>query len=409
VASFCAIALLGLPMATASSGYDPVFGDDVEFLRTHTDAVVLSDARGRSQVVVVPQYQGRVMTSTAGGPAGFSFGWINRTAIASGQFQPHINVWGGEDRFWLGPEGGPFSLFFAPGVKEQTLEHWQTPAIIDTDGWAVVRRDSQSLACRASGQLTNRVGTVFAFAIDREVRLLEQAAIAGLIGKSRAHETMAVVAFESINRLTNQGPKPWRRDSGLPSIWILGMFKHGPGTTVVIPYRSGPEKKAGPAVRSDYFGEVPATRLAVDNRAIYYRADGQDRGKIGVAARRSREVCGSWDADRAILTLVRYTLPRDAPSRPYVDSRWQDTGDPYAGDVVNAYNDGPPAPGAKPFGPFYEIESSSPAADLAPGAALEHTHQTYHLSGSRSALDRVAKRVLGVSLDRIERALPRQP
>jgi hypothetical protein len=26
---------------------------------------------------------------------------------------PHINVFGGEDRFWLGPEGGQFSIFFA--------------------------------------------------------------------------------------------------------------------------------------------------------------------------------------------------------------------------------------------------------------------------------------------------------
>ena len=37
--------------------------------------------------------------------------------IASGKTQPHINVYGGEDRFWLGPEGGQFSIFFAKDAK----------------------------------------------------------------------------------------------------------------------------------------------------------------------------------------------------------------------------------------------------------------------------------------------------
>ena len=39
-------------------------------------------------------------------------GWLNREAIASGERKEHINVFGGEDRFWLGPEGGQFSIFF---------------------------------------------------------------------------------------------------------------------------------------------------------------------------------------------------------------------------------------------------------------------------------------------------------
>ena len=43
------------------------FGDDVAFLREHTDIIVLSDAAGAAQVAVVPEYQGRVMTSTAAG------------------------------------------------------------------------------------------------------------------------------------------------------------------------------------------------------------------------------------------------------------------------------------------------------------------------------------------------------
>ena len=82
------------------------FGQDLDFLRQHAEVVLLSDHTGQAQVAVVPKWQGRVMTSTAGGSGGASFGWVNRELIASGVTQPHINVYGGEDRFWLGPEGG---------------------------------------------------------------------------------------------------------------------------------------------------------------------------------------------------------------------------------------------------------------------------------------------------------------
>ena len=43
------------------------FGDDLKFLKKHTDVIVLTDETGNGQVTVIPQMQGRVMTSTAGG------------------------------------------------------------------------------------------------------------------------------------------------------------------------------------------------------------------------------------------------------------------------------------------------------------------------------------------------------
>ena len=75
-------------------------GDDLAFLRQHTSVVVLTSADGRSQVAVAPGYQGRVMTSTADGPDGASFGYIHRAGVSAGTRQPHMTVVGGEDRFW---------------------------------------------------------------------------------------------------------------------------------------------------------------------------------------------------------------------------------------------------------------------------------------------------------------------
>jgi len=72
--------------------------------------------------------------------------------------------------------------------------------------------------------------------------------------------------------------------------------------------------------------------------------------------------------------------------------------------VVNSYNDGPAEPGAKPLGPFYELETSSPAAALRPGESLTHAHRTVHLQGPEAALSRVARAVLGIGLEDISRA-----
>ena len=115
------------------------FGDAVALLKRSTEVVILSDPGGNAQIAVCPELQGRVMTSTLDGAAGPSFGWINYDLIASGRLQAHINAYGGEDRLWLGPEGGQFSIFFAKGAPFE-LEHWFTPAPIDSVAYPVVSR-----------------------------------------------------------------------------------------------------------------------------------------------------------------------------------------------------------------------------------------------------------------------------
>src|SRR5215510_15416092 len=82
------------------------FADDLAFLSKYSEVVQLQDASGRGRIIVAPEYQGRVMTSTAAGERGASFGFIHREVVAKRERQQHMNVFGGEDRFWLGPEGG---------------------------------------------------------------------------------------------------------------------------------------------------------------------------------------------------------------------------------------------------------------------------------------------------------------
>jgi hypothetical protein len=324
------------------------------------------------------------MTSTSGGTAGPSYGWLNREAIAAKERKPHINVFGGEDRFWLGPEGGQYSIFFAPGDPFD-LEHWQTPEPIDWGPWEVAAQSTSEVRFHKAIDLVNYAGTKLSLEASRVIRLVDPPDSGG-----------EAVAYESENTITNTGENAWTRETGLLSIWILGMFNPSPSLTVVIPVVAGPEDELGPIVNDAYFGKVPADRLVVGDGVLFFRGDGEQRGKIGIPRKRALPVMGSYDPEGNVLTLVEYTLPAEATD--YVNSMWEISDAPYGGDVVNSYNDGPPAPGAKPLGPFYELESSSPAAALSPGESLTHVHRTIHFRGPEAELDPIAKKSLGVSI-----------
>jgi len=376
------------------------FGDDLAFLSEYTDVVVLSDTTGNGQLALLPELQGRIMTSTAGGATGLSFGWLNRELIASGEIAEHINVYGGEDRFWLGPEGGQFSIFFKKGVPFD-LEHWFTPAPIDTEPFELVSESKNRALLKKDMQLQNYSQTTFNLRVDREIRILEKSEAANWLGIEPG-KSVKLVAFESNNKVTNTGDKPWVKDTGLLSIWILGMFNPSPATTVVVPFNPGPEDKLGPTVNDAYFGKVPADRLVIEKDVLYFRGDGQYRSKIGLSPQRARPMLGSYDAVNEVLTIVQYSKPDGITD--YVNSMWELQAEPYKGDVVNSYNDGPAQPGAKPLGPFYELETSSPAAALAPGETTAHIHRTFHLQGPEPELDPIAKATLGVTIDQIKAA-----
>ena len=381
------------------------FGDDLAFLNEYTDVVLLSDATGDSQVAVLPKMQGRVMTSTAAGADGLSFGWINRELIASGEIAEHINAYGGEDRFWIGPEGGQFSIFFKNGVPFD-FEHWFTPAPIDTEPFQLVSKSQNSAILKKDMTLENYSQTVFNIRVDREVRVLERHEAIKALGIMPV-EIVKMVAYESQNNMTNAGTKAWEKDTGLLSIWILGMYNPSPKTTVAVPYKTGPESELGPIVNDAYFLEesqehLPAERLVVKDGVLFFSGDGQYRSKIGLSPQRSMPVLGSYDAIHKVLTIVQYNKPK-VPME-YVNSLWELQDEPYKGDVVNSYNDGPAEPGAEPLGPFYELESSSPAAALQPGETITHVHRTFHLQGSEASLNPIAMSLLGVTIEEIKSA-----
>lgn len=377
------------------------FKDELQFLSKHIEVLVLSDSTGSAKLITAPTWQGRVMTSTAGGDNGFSFGWINHELIASGEVQEHINVYGGEDRLWLGPEGGQFSIFFKQGDPFD-LDHWYVPKELDTESFEIIEKQQNRAVFQKHFNLRNYSNTEFKTELKREVKLLDEPDIASQLGLE-IPKNILKVAYTTVNSIKNSGNKPWTKDTGLLSIWILGMYNPSPDTTVVIPFVEGDEKDLGPVVNDAYFGKVSESRLKIENGFVFFKGDGQYRSKIGLSPKRSKPILGSYDAENHVLTIVTYTKPENVTD--YVNSMWEIQEDPFAGDAVNSYNDGPPEPGAKPLGPFYELESSSPAAALSPGETLTHEHRTFHFQGSEADLDKIVWKCLGISLEKIKSAL----
>ncbi len=370
------------------------YGNNVNFLKKYIDVIELKS--GNSSVAIVPGWQGRVMTSTSEGSLGYSFGWINHKLISSGEPSPHINPYGGEERLWLGPEGGQFSIFFKKG-DEFIYEKWQTPAFLDTIPFKIAELSDTSVIFSHYVETENYSGTSFKLGIDRKITIISDDQV--MIETGIDLEGINFVAYRSDNKLTNSGSVEWKKETGLLSIWMLGMFIPSPAVTVVIPIQQGDEKELGAAVNDNYFGKIGDDRLKISGGNVYFRADGKSRGKIGINPKRARGIMGSYDFDNNILTLLLCKLPERKTE--YVNSAWQIQDNPFSGDALNSYNDGPLEDGSQ-MGPFYELEASSAAEALKPGESITHTQITIHLTGNKNLLNKAAIKSLGVSLDEIE-------
>lgn len=368
-----------------SYGYDKAFLE-----RNNVEIIELKSDDNLARVIIVPSYQGRVMTSTAGGEAGNSFGWINYKFIESKEQSPQFNVYGGEERFWIGPEGGPFSIYFGKGT-EQVYENWIVPPVIDTEEYDIESVNEKSAKFTKLASLVNASGTEFQISIERTVTLLSKSDIEEDF-RIDIPEGVKVVAYQTDNVLTNTGDEAWTKDGGLLSIWLLSMFNPSPETTVFIPYNRDTE---GVVVNDEYFGKVPSERLIVDSNAIYFKIDGKYRSKIGIPPQRAKELCGSYDSGAKVLTLLWCTLPEEP--KAYVNSQWGNQDDPYLGDVINSYNDGPVEDGSI-MGPFYEIETSSPAAELLPSGSIRHVQKIMHLQGDEDDLAGLVSSLFGLDL-----------
>lgn len=372
------------------------FKESFDFLKSyHSNIILLEDSSSNAKAIVLPNYQGRVMTTTAEGLNGDSYGWINYDLIAANKTMPHINAYGGEERFWLGPEGGQFSLFFKKGT-DFTFDNWNVPKELDTESFTVVSKSSNEVVFEKNMHLVNYSGTNFNIKVNRKVTLMNKASIEQLFGK--ISDSIQTVGIETNNTIYNEGKENWTKESGLVSIWLLSMLNATDKTTVIAPYKMGDSTQLGKIVTDDYFGKVPAERLTINNGIMYFKADAAYRSKIGISPQRALPWIASYDAGKNLLTVAQFSLPNNQLN--YVNSTWKMQDEPFAGDAVNAYNDGPI--NNQQIGKFYEIESSSPAAALKSGESINHIQKIIHFKGSKQQIESFALQSLKIHLNELK-------
>jgi hypothetical protein len=372
------------------------YGYDKNFLKENIiGAFELVSEDSISRVLLSADYQGRVITSTAAGDSGTSFGWLNYSLIGGSQKKKQFNPFGGEERIWLGPEGGQYSIFFNKG-DTFNINHWQVPALIDTVTFNLDQFSRSSATFTKKAQINNYSGTLFDVNIERTINLLSKEAIAAKLQASIPPD-VKMVGYETINKLTNTGNTDWTKDKGLLSIWLLGMFTPSPKTVVIIPFT--PVANARSFITDNYFGSIPAERLQVKDSVLYFTCDGKYRSKIGISPSIAKPIAAGFDFEKNTLTIV---IPQVHKEAPYVNSKWELQKEPYKGDVINSYNDGPLADGTQ-MGPFFEIESSSPAMELKKGETGEYSQTTCHLTGDYNSLKLIAQQLLGVNLDDVKK------
>lgn len=348
-----------------------------------------------SKILLSADYQGRVMTSTADGDSGISFGWLNYALIGSGEKKKNFNPVGGEERFWLGPEGGQYSLYFKAG-DSFNISAWQVPPLIDTVMYDVVEAKTSEVLFAKTNSIVNYSGNAFELNIQRRIRMVDKKSVEQIL-QATIPGNIKFVGYETVNSLQNIGKNDWTRQTGLLSIWLLGMFTPTPQTTVIIPFH--PDTNARTYITDNYFGAIPATRLQVTDSVLFFVCDGNYRSKIGISPVIAKPVAASYDFQNNVLTVV---IPETHKNAPYVNSKWELQKEPYKGDVINSYNDGPLEDGTQ-MGPFYEIESSSPALELKAGQTGTYRQVTCHLQGDYATLRLLVKSLLGADLDSIKK------
>ncbi len=372
------------------------FAYDKDFLAKH-DSGIIELKSDKASILVSPAYQAKVFTSSAEGDGGKSFGWINYKAFKP-ELDAHMNAYGGENRFWLGPEGGKYSLYFRKG-DSMIFDKWKTPAPIDTETWEVARKDDKSVTMRKDINIANFVGTDLKMQVTRTVTIQDKNQIEQTLYAALG-DSIKFVGYSTENVLKNAGSTAWTEQTGMPCIWILDMFTPSDSTVVVIPHKSSEGGKKVASTNYVGFGEVDSTRIKITDNVLYFKADGKSRGKLGILPQYALPFAGSYDAQNNVLTLTHFTVDNGAR---YLNQEWTVTKPVFSGDAMNSYNDGPLADGSQ-MGPFYEIESVSPAAALKPSEEIKHIHNVYHFTGSKDELNTLAQKVLRVSLDDIKNA-----
>lgn len=370
------------------------FGKDVSLLRTYADCEILGE--NGAYIAVSPKLGGRVMVATLDGASGKSLGWYNRNLVAKKDItETSRSIIGGLNRFSLAPEGGQYALFFGSGDL-MIPEKWKAPQFLGASQWNLVFADKTRIALEKSASVKNAKGAQFDFKVERQIMSLNKSDAEKVLS-AKIPDSVDMVAFAATDKITNTSDKEWQPDTGLIAAVSQSCFNAGKSTYVFIPYKEGDVKTLGNVVSDNYFQPADEFRLFVSPKFIRFRADAKKMVEIGVLQQRAKGVALSYNADKRMLIVVSFSMPKTR--KAYVGNTWKRSDNEFAGDALSVYNNGPANDTSLAAEQFYEISTNSPALKLGAKKSQINIQRVFQFSGSEYELGKLAEAVAGISIE----------
>lgn len=361
------------------------FEKDLAFVKEYANPVVLKN--GKAKIMIVPEYEARVLTSTTNGDKGYSNGYLNYKQIQENKIQEGGNAYGGEDRLWLAPLGSKYTLFY--GQQKIEDANWYVPKAFDSEPYTIKNQTKSSISFHKKTIVTNNIGTHFKISIRRNISIFSKKIIETEL-KINIPKSLNYVGFGSVNKITNIG-ESWKEDNGIIAPWILGMFKGNSESTSIFPYK---ESKTTPLKISKYLSKLKGDRLIKKKHAVLFKTDGAYRSKIGIKPKNTIPIIGNYNSKNKVLTVIIFSFNKEgkflnSDDRDLESGLWN-------GDVVNSYNN---SQDKDRKSTFYELESASEAKILKKGESITHYHKTFHFSGDENALNQLCLRLFHYNLN----------
>ncbi|MGJ8682557.1 DUF6786 family protein [Paraglaciecola sp.] len=381
--------VVGLICSAPIAFAGPSFDQAIKQMSVQHSPVILK--QGNSRAAILAEFQGRVMVTTANGDAGDTLGWANFDYLQQPNTDNNAPT-GGASRLWFGPETGPYSLFFKPG-KARTVENIYVQDAFSINPFSLSSQTQSAATFKQNINIQNHLGFTFELAVERKITLFSQPQIANTLDIEIEKE-LHVVGFGAFTKMTNIGKEDWKKDTGLLSLWELGAFEPSENTVVFMPIRGELNQV------TSYFTPTLASHTKIKDKVVYYKADANYMNKIGIPPQNTLSLMGSYNPEAGLLTVFQFEFnPEDDL---YNNSVWyEENYHPYKGDVINVFNDGL-IDGEGPFGPFYEVETSSSAKALKVNQSHQHFQNTYHFKGNPQDLNKITSRLFGLSIQQIQ-------
>ncbi len=348
---------------------------DLQFIEIYGRAYEQTADNGNARIVVSPDFQGRVMTSSATGINGFSNGWINKRFISRDIILDKENPYGGENYTWIGPNDGEYSLFHKFNKEGDTA--FQVPADLDQFPFLMEFVSDTSMLLTKKLNATNLKGSTFNAKLSRFITLHSKSTINHLLHLNGDTAQLSIVGYTVKSTLTNIGMNNWDESTGLMSLQNVNQF-NGEGTSTIFLQNHN----AIPLDSISVFSNMDSSNVKFNNQVLALRADGIHTYTLKLPIFASSSLIGIYTPKLQRLTIIQNN---NAESKRQERLEIKN-GAPLEGTSIASY---------------YQLRADSGSKPLKPNESIKQSQSIYHIYGDSTTMNSVLVKVFDLELAEI--------